>query len=167
MYINLRRDDCFDNVKLCVAGSLIATDESFVACQKTRIEAAGLTDDVIISPNLGREEKIEFLKGLSVLTVPAMYGEAFGLYVIEAMAAGVPVVQPNSGAFPELIMATGGGVLCDMENPESLVAAIRRLLMDPDEARAMGERGRLAVLKNFTVDRMTDDVMTVFEGVAS
>lgn len=166
MYINLRRDDHFDNVKLCVAGSLMVADEIFVDCLKSRIEAAGLTDDVMISPDLGREEKIEFLKGLSVLTVPSMYGEAFGLYLIEAMAAGVPVVQPRSGAFPELILETGGGVLYEMENPESWAEAIRRLLSDPDEARAMGERGRLAVRENFTVERMTDGVMTVFEGVA-
>jgi glycosyltransferase involved in cell wall biosynthesis len=64
-------------------------------------------------PNLDRPAKLAFLHSLTVFSVPALYGEAFGLYVIEALAAGVPVVQPRTAAFPELLEATGGGLLCD------------------------------------------------------
>jgi hypothetical protein len=58
---------------------------------------------VAFFPNLSRAEKIDFLQGLTVFSVPALYGEAFGLYLIEALAAGVPVVQPRHAAFPELV----------------------------------------------------------------
>ncbi|NIP97605.1 MAG: glycosyltransferase family 4 protein, partial [Akkermansiaceae bacterium] len=56
--------------------------------------------------SLTREEKEEFLRGLSILSVPVTFPEAFGLYVVEAMASGVPVVQPDTAAFPEVISAT-------------------------------------------------------------
>ena len=56
------------------------------------LERHSLLRDVEFLPNITREEKIAFLKSLSVLSVPAAYSESFGLYVVEAMAAGVPVV---------------------------------------------------------------------------
>jgi glycosyltransferase involved in cell wall biosynthesis len=89
-----------------------------------------------------------------VFSVPARYGEAFGLYVIEAMAAGVPVVQPRVAAFPELIEATGGGVLCAPGDPQALAEAIEELLLDPARAQALGEAGRRAVFDRFSAEAM-------------
>ncbi len=86
--------------------------------------------------------------------MPALYGEAFGLYVIEAMAAGVPVVQPRVAAFPELIEATGGGVLCAADDPQALAEAIEELLLNPARARALGEAGRRAVFERFSAEAM-------------
>ena len=77
--------------------------------QKTKISNAGFTNEVKIKTNLSRPEKIRFLKELSVFCVPARLPEAFGLYVIEAMAAGVPVVLPDHGSFPEIIEETREG----------------------------------------------------------
>src|SRR5439155_11335242 len=112
--------------------------------------AKGLENDVEFLPNVERAGKIAFLQSLSVLSVPATYGESFGLYVIEALAAGVPVVQPRHAAFPELIEATGGGVLCEPDDPQSLAAAIADLLRDPGAARAMGARGQQVVREKFS-----------------
>ncbi|MFW6344786.1 MAG: glycosyltransferase, partial [Halomonas sp.] len=61
--------------------------------------------------------KVRFLQQLSVLAVPTRHPEASALYVLEAMACGVPVVQPDHGTFPELIEATGGGLLCEPNDP--------------------------------------------------
>ena len=87
-------------------------------------------------------------------------GEGFGLYLIEAMAAGVPVVQPRHAAFPELVEATGGGVIAEANAP-SLAAALEQLLLDPARVRAIGEAGRQAVAQGFTVDRMAEGVEAV------
>ena len=54
---------------------------------------------------------MRFLHGIDVLSVPTTYREPKGLYVLEALANGVPVVQPSHGSFPELIEVTGGGIL--------------------------------------------------------
>jgi glycosyltransferase involved in cell wall biosynthesis len=123
---------------------------------------AGYIGEVAFYPNISRSEKIEFLRGLSVFSVPALYGEAFGLYVIEAMAAGVPVVQPRVAAFPELIEATGGGVLCEPGKPESLADTIEELLLNPDRARALGEAGRKTVSEMFRAEAMASETLRVF-----
>src|SRR5712691_7251429 len=130
-YCLLRKRDRLPGLRLRVAGSMTASDRPFVEDQRARLAAAGVADDVQFLPNLSRDEKIAFLHGLSALSVPASYGESFGLYVIEALAAGVPVVQPRHASFPELIEATGGGRLCDPDDPESLASAVEELLRDP------------------------------------
>lgn len=164
-YTTLRQHNRVPNLRLRVGGSMTKADEQFVAQLRQRLTAAGITDGVEFLPNLTRDGKIAFLQSLSVLSVPATYGESFGLYLIEAWAAGVPVVQPRHAAFPELIEATGGGVLCEPDNPQSLAEAIEELLGDPDRARAMGERGRQAVRGKFSVERMADGVLQVLEKI--
>jgi hypothetical protein len=80
-----------------------------------------------------------------VFSVPATYSEAFGLYVLEAMAAGVPVAQPRASAFPEIVLAAGGGVLHEPGDPESLADSWEMLLANPAKARELGRKGRAAV----------------------
>jgi glycosyltransferase involved in cell wall biosynthesis len=162
-YLLLRQRDRLPGLRLWVAGSMTASDRPFVEHVRARLAAAGVGDDVQFLPNLSRDDKIAFLQSLSALSVPATYGESFGLYVIEALAAGVPVVQPRHAAFPELIEATGGGLFCEPDDPESLAAAVEELLRDPAAARAMGARGREAVRERFNVSRMAEGTMRVFE----
>jgi len=164
-YIILRQHHRVPNLKLRVGGSMTKADEQFVNQIRQRLASAGITDGVEFLPNLSRDEKIAFLQSLSVLSVPATYGESFGLYLIEAWAAGVPVVQPRHAAFPELIAATGGGVLCAPNDPPALAAAIEELLRNPEAARAMGARGRQAVMEKFSVERMADGVLRVLQQV--
>jgi glycosyltransferase involved in cell wall biosynthesis len=166
-YIILRKNNRIPNLKLRVAGSMTTADKSFVERLRAQLAAAGLVEEIQFLPNLDRDEKIAFLRGLSVFSVPATYGESFGLYVIEALAAGVPVVQPRHASFPELIEATGGGVLCEPDDPESLAAAIEELIRDPEAARRMGARGMEAVRERFSVARMAEGVTQVFERIRS
>jgi glycosyltransferase involved in cell wall biosynthesis len=105
-------------------------------------------------PNLTHTEKQRFLRELTVLSVPTRSGEAFGLFVIEALASGVPVAQPNNGAFPELIELTGGGVLHAHDDAGSLADALETLLLDGAHAAELGHRGREVVKAHFTSDAM-------------
>src|SRR5207237_7880561 len=106
------------------------------------LKANGLLENVEFCPNLDRAGKLSFLKSLSVFSVPAAYGEAFGLYVIEALASGVPVVEPRIGAFPELVEATGGGGLCEAGSTVALADAIEELLLNSDRGRELGTAGK-------------------------
>jgi glycosyltransferase involved in cell wall biosynthesis len=108
---------------------------------------------------------LDFLRGLSVFSVPAPYGEAFGLYVIEALAAGVPVVQPRHAAFPEIVATTGGGVVCEAGDPQALADGLETLLLDPKQARALGEAGRRAVLAKFNALTMADETLRALAGL--
>ena len=158
-YIRLQQRGRAGNLKLRVGGSCGPADTPFVNSLQEKLGTGGLLGAAEFHPNLDRAGKVEFLRSLSVFSVPARYGEAFGLYVIEAMAAGVPVVQPRVAAFPELIEATGGGVLCAPGDPQALAEAIEELLLDPARARALGEAGRRAVFDRFSAEAMARAVV--------
>jgi len=166
-YLVLRRRGRVPDLKLRIGGSCGPADESFVAALRRQLQAGGLLDQVEFHPNLDRAGKLEFLRALSVFSVPARYGEAFGLYVIEALAAGVPVVQPRRGAFPELVAATGGGVLCAADDPNALADAVEELLLDPGRARALGEAGRQAVFERFSAEAMARATLEVYRQMTS
>ena len=114
---------------------------------------------------LTREEKFEFLAGLDVLSVPTTYRASKGLYVLEALATRVPVVLPSIGAFPELVDATGGGLICDPDNSAALAASLEQLMLEPEHAVSLGEAGRSAVQGQFHVKRMADEALALYEGV--
>jgi glycosyltransferase involved in cell wall biosynthesis len=158
-YIRLRQRGRVGSLKLRVGGGCGPADTPFVNSLREKLGAGGLLGEADFQPNLDHAGKVEFLRSLSVFSVPARYGEAFGLYVIEAMAAGVPVVQPRVAAFPELIEATGGGVLCAPDDPQALAEAIEGLLLDPARARALGETGRRAVFDRFSAEAMARAVV--------
>ena len=165
-YIILRQRGRAGDTKLRVGGSCGPADEAFVNTLRERLEASGLLGEVEFHPNLDRASKVAMLRSLSVFSVPALYGEAFGLYVIEALAAGVPVVQPRTAAFPELIEATGGGVLCAPGDAQALAEAIEALLLDTARARALGEAGRHAVTERFSAEAMAQATLTLYRELA-
>lgn len=148
------------DARLALAGTSTAADERFIRQMKEHIEKAGLTDRVTWRENLDFEEKIQHFQSLSVLSVPATYGEAFGLYVIEANACGVPVVEPDHAGLGEIVRATGGGVLCEPDNPGALADALESLLRDDARRQALADAGRTTVLGEFTASRMARDFET-------
>jgi len=164
-FVILKKSGRVQGLKMRVAGGKTADDESYVQEIQQRLVEQGLSEDVEFLPKLNREERLAFLRTLSILSVPAEHKEAFGMYVIEALASGVPVVQPRHGAFPELLEATGGGMLCEPNDAQALATAIETLLLNPEHARELGAQGRKAVLSNFSVEQMTHDVLRVLEKV--
>lgn len=164
-FIHLKNRDRVPRLKLHIGGGCGPGDESFVKSLRKRLAEAGFIGETMFAPNLNRAEKVAFLESLTVFSVPARYGEAYGLYVIEAMAAGVPVVQPRTAAFPELIEATGGGVLSESNDPKQLAEAIEAMLLEPGRAQALGEAGRKAVFERYSIEAMTDQVVRLSAGL--
>jgi len=160
-FLAMKEQHRVPGLELHIAGSMTPADQPFTDGLKKKIDAAGQAPHVQWHPNISHEEKLTFLRGLSVFSVPATCGEAFGLYVIEAMAAGIPVVQPRHGAFPEIVADTSGGVICHPNDPMDLARHLTDLLLDPDRARELGAAGRAAVLDRFTVRRMAEQVLEV------
>ena len=164
-FIQLKKRPEFRSLRLKIAGTMTRADRPFVGEMKKRLEDADVLSDASFYPNISRNEKIDFLKSLSALSVPATYGECFGLYIVEAMAAGVPVVQPRHGGFPEILDRTSGGILYEADDMGSYVSALAQLLSQPEHARQLGLRGRDAVQDHFNVDRMAQDILRILERV--
>ena len=162
-----RRNVVPGGLRLRAAGGSLPADEPFLRAVRQRLADAGLARDAEFLPNLDRPSKQAFFRTLSVLSVPTRHGEAFGMYVLESLASGVPVVLPRHGAFPELVEATGGGLLYDPEEPGALAAALQQVLSDPELARQLAARGRQAVFDHFDVRQTAQQVVSLLEGIVS
>jgi glycosyltransferase involved in cell wall biosynthesis len=165
-FIQLRRQNRIKNVRLRIGGGCGAGDEPFVNSLRQRLNESGYLKDVEFLPNPDRATKVKFLQSLSVFSVPVRCTEAFGLYVIEAMAAGVPVVQPRTGAFPELIEATGGGITYEGDS-KALADALEELLSNPERARTLGRAGKRAALEKFSAEAMASATLEFYQKAMS
>ncbi len=153
------------NLKLKVAGYVGPRDEPYLAEQRRRISDWGLGEQIEILGEVDLEGKRKLLSTAAIVSVPTTYREPKGLFVLEALAHGVPVVQPAHGAFPELMKATGGGLLVEPGSPEALAAGLRRWVDNPEERLAMGRRGSLAVRERFNSDKMAERTMEIYRKV--
>jgi glycosyltransferase involved in cell wall biosynthesis len=165
-FIELARRSEIPGVRLHVGGGCGPADEPLVVELQQKLERAGLADRVKWVKNPDRAGKLEFLRSCSVLSVPARCGEAFGLYVVEAWASGVPVVLPRAGAFSELVESTGGGLLCESTHAVVLAGGLASVLGDESKRREMGLAGQRAVYQEYGVDAMARRVLGVFEELA-
>ena len=151
-----------DKVKFRAAGYLSRKDISFFQKTIKQISDSGFYDSFEFWGEVDRTRKIEFLNGLHILSVPAPYKEPKGLYVLEALANGVPVVQPPHGSFPELIQATGGGILAESASAKDIAKAIQSLIENSDKLKQLGERGKKAVHSQFSDDQMADATINLY-----
>lgn len=161
-FINLKRRETMKNLKLKIGGGCGPSDQKYVNRLRTYLRSEGLLEAVSFHPNLDRAEKQEFLKSLTVFSVPALYGEAFGLYLAEAMAGGIPVVQPRHAAFPEIIEASGAGLIAE-PNSGALADSIEQLLTTESQFRALQKNALLAAKEKFNVQVMAGSMITAFE----
>ena len=164
-FIELKQRPGLENLKLRATGGQHGHDMTFVQGLKRDLANHGIESDAEFLDDFDGTGRGAFLQSLSVLSVPAPRGEAFGMFIPEALAAGVPVVQPRVAAFPEVVEATGGGILYEPDGKNALADALEPLLRDPERARQLGQEGRAAVQAKFGIDRMAQDFAAIYEGL--
>jgi len=147
-------------IRVRLSGWLGEHRRSFFEEQMLKMRATGDVEHVA-SP--GHAGKIEFLRDLDLLSVPTVYREPKGIYILEALANGTPVVQPRHGSFPELIEATGGGLLVEPNDPHALADGWRQMLENPEKRQAYGEQGQAAVRERFTAESMAQNTLDVLK----
>jgi glycosyltransferase involved in cell wall biosynthesis len=149
-FIRLRQMPDAPPCTLRASGWLGPQHKPYLAAVRRRLAEAGLGDafEYVDSPDVAG--KVRFLRTLDVLSVPTTYREPKGLYVLEALANGVPVVQPAHGAFPDLLDATGGGLLVQPDDPDDLARGLHRLLTDTALRLELGRKGREAVQEHYS-----------------
>jgi glycosyltransferase involved in cell wall biosynthesis len=149
--------------RLRVSGWLGGHNRPYLDGIVAKLRAAGLDDELEHVPSPDHMGKVKFLQSLDVLSVPTTYREPKGLYVLEALANGVPVVQPRHGSFPELIEATGGGLLVNPDDPQDLAQGLRRILDDAALRLELGGKGQGAVQAQFTAEAMARRTAEVYQ----
>lgn len=166
-YARLRKRPGTEGMRLVAAGYLPPEHREYLDGVRAGLRLEGLDGEFEYRGEVDRAQKIAFLHELDVLSVPTVYKEPKGLFVLEAMAAGVPVIQPHHGAFPEIIDRTGGGLLVQPGNPEELGEAILSLRADPARAAALGRAGAAGVRKHYSTQAMADRVEEIYAELVS
>jgi glycosyltransferase involved in cell wall biosynthesis len=148
-----------------VAGYLSRAQEPYLADVRRGLEAAGLGGEFTYHGAPDRNGKLAFLRSLNLLSVPTPYDEPKGVFLLEAMASGVPVVQPRRGAFTEIVEKTGGGLLVAPGDPAALADGWYRLWQDRALAANLGDRGFQGVRALYSIQRSADRLLEVYESL--
>jgi glycosyltransferase involved in cell wall biosynthesis len=162
-YISLRNRQGFQDVKLILTGGSTGDDKHYISKLRKRIDQSGLHDQVEFQESFEEEGRKEFFRKVSVVSVPVRIGEAFGLYLLESMASGVPVVQPALGAFPEIIQKSGGGITYAPNLPEILAESLANLLSDPQQLAMLSESGYQGVHRYFDIFAHSRELIAAYE----
>ena len=134
----------------------------YLSTVQQRLRDWGLESQFTYAGAPDRAGKIARLREMDVFSVPAVYAEPKGLSLLEAMANGVPIVQPRRGAFTEIVERTGGGVLVPPDDASALADALLALLTDRQRAAALGRAGADGVRRQYSVDHMADAAEKVY-----
>jgi glycosyltransferase involved in cell wall biosynthesis len=164
-YILLRKDPKYSSVQLKITGGKTGDDLAFIKEQKRKIAKAKLEADVFWVDEFEGDDRQKFFDSVRLVSVPVLNGEAFGLYMLEAMASGVPMVQPALGAFPEVIEISGGGVISGENKPELLAEALKELIFDDTRLQQLADTGIAGVKAHFDIHAQARKMVAVYENV--
>lgn len=162
-YRLLRLEKGLPKARLEVAGYLGSEHKTYLNEIAQQMKNSGLSGEFYYHGSLDLKGKVQFLQNLDVLSVPATYDEPKGLSLLEAMASGVPVVQPRRGAFIEILNQTGGGILVDPDRADRLADGILSIFKDPSLAAELSRNGIQGVHKHYGVAKMADQAMEVYD----
>jgi glycosyltransferase involved in cell wall biosynthesis len=154
-------------MRLDAAGYVAGAQAPYLEQVKKTLAEAGLANEFTYHGALDRDGKLAFLRSLDVLSVPAPYEEPKGTFLLEAMASGVPVVQPRRGAFPEIVQKTGGGVIVAPDDPAALADALFDLSRDRERLAELGRRAYAGVREHYSIQVSVDRLLAVYESVVS
>lgn len=163
----LAADSALPPLRLKAAGYKSTGDELYFQAVLQRAKELNLGDRFQFHGELDRAGKIAFLQSLDVMSVPTVYRESKGLSVLESLANGVPVVVPRHGAFPEIIEHTGGGLLCEPENPVDLAAKLRTYILNRPLVDEHGRHGRETIHAHYTAPQMAQRHRELYRRVKS
>ncbi|MBV8878907.1 MAG: glycosyltransferase family 4 protein [Planctomycetaceae bacterium] len=164
-FLKLKKAGRWKSLRLHLTGGKTGDDAPFLERLQRRIAEEGVAGDVTFVDQFDPKSRRAFLSSLSILSVPSPHGVAFGTYILEAGACGVPVVLPKIGSYPEIVEATGGGVLYEPNDAATLARVLDELLGDPAKRAALGRRGRESVAASFGLDTMAKKMIKVYRAV--
>lgn len=162
-YLILRENPEYSAVQLKITGGKTGDDLHFIKEQKQKISKAGLENEVFWAEEFEGEERQKFFDSVRLISVPVLNGEAFGLYQLEAIASGIPMIQPALGAFSEVIKLSGGGVIYGDNKPELLAEALGELIFDDTRLQELSAAGIAGVKAHFDIHAQAQKMVAVYE----
>ena len=164
-YRRLRARSDAPPCRLEAAGYSAPEHQGYVRSVEQQMKDWGFGAEFRYRGVLDRQGKIDFLHSLDVLSVPSVYAEPKGIFLLEAMANGVPVVQPRRGAFPEILEKTGGGILVEPDDPSALAEALLEIWKNPLLAGDLARNGAEGVRRHYNVSKMAHRALEVYSGI--
>ena len=165
-FIRLHQSGEFPGLQLVAGGYVSRAYKPYIDGIRRTIKEHRLEDRIKLLGTLERADKLDFFQQIDVFSVPASYREPKGIHVLEALASGVPVVQPSHGAYPEWIQATQGGLLHRPNDSMDLAEKLATLLRDEVLRKKLGQQGRQAAFQKFSSERMASATLDVFRSLA-
>jgi glycosyltransferase involved in cell wall biosynthesis len=162
-FILLKKKKGFEDVELVLTGGSTGDDKKFIAENRDKLKHNHLLNQVDFHEDFEEEGLRAFLDKVTLASVPVRNGEAFGIYLLECMVSGIPVVQPALGAFPEIVELTGGGVIYEPNTPEALADALEKLLNDPATHDRLSRNGVKGVEAHFHIDIQAERMVKVYQ----
>lgn len=164
-FIEIKKKTGFEDVHLIITGGSTGADAKFIKGMKRLIRQHGLESQVEFHEDFENQGRQDFFRKISLLSVPVRKGEAFGMYLLEAMASGIPVVQPNSGAFPEIVELSQGGVIYHENTPAELASAFEKLLNNPAQLEKISRQAVNGVQKHFDIHKQAARMIGLYESL--
>ncbi len=161
-FILLKKKQGFDDVKLKLTGGSTGSDIKYLKKIKKSIRKEDLESQVDFIDEFEDNDRLGFFSQVTVISVPVRNGEAFGMYLLESMASGIPVLQPAIGAFPEIINLAGGGLIYEPNTPDALCEALATILCDPVLLNSLGLTARKGVEQEFNIHEHAKEMIEVY-----
>lgn len=161
-FIELKKSPGFEDVKFIATGGSTGDDKKYIRELKEKVKQYNLEQDVQFHDDFEGEGRSAFFDKVSMVSVPVRNGEAFGMYLLEAMASGVPVVQPALGAFPEIVEVSKGGVNYQPNTPEELAKAWKHLLENKQELGQLSNQARKGVEGKFNIHQHAQEMVEAY-----
>jgi glycosyltransferase involved in cell wall biosynthesis len=161
-FILLKNKQEFKDVKLILTGGSTSADKQTIKEAERKLKKANIWVDVEFHDDFDGTGRHDFFKKVQVVSVPVKNGEAFGLYLLESMASGVPVVQPKLGAFPEIIKESNGGVIYNNNTPQELANELAKLLSNKENLYLLSQNCRKGIEKSFNIANQTDNLIDIY-----
>ena len=162
-YVRFRRRAGNAKISLHAAGYMAPNHRSYLEQAHDVLTQAGLGDEFTYHGSLDRKGKVDFLRSLDVLSVPATYDEPKGMFLLESMAAGVPVVQPKRGAFTEVVEKTGGGLLVAPDSVDAVADGLHRVWSDRALSATLAGDAFDGVRAHYTIEQSATRQVAVYE----
>ncbi len=162
-FITLKKRAGFEDVRLIATGGSTGDDSKFIKEQKRKLKDNGLLGAFEILPEFEDKAIHAFFNKVSLISVPVRIGEAFGIYLLESMASGVPVVQPALGAFPEIVNLSGGGVTYMPNSPDKLSEMWAGLFTNPLELEQLSRAGYEGIKAKFDIHNHAQEIVGLYK----